>query len=375
MTLDVSLQHALGAFTIDARFRVPPGVTALFGPSGAGKTTILNAVAGFIRPDTGYITLGNDILLDTERGVTLPTRQRRTGIVFQDARLFPHLTVKQNLLYGWKRNASPIDIAGILSLLGLTSLLERSPKTLSGGERSRVALGRALLANPRALLLDEPLASLDTTRKLEILPYLERLAHESRLPILYVSHALDEVTRLADRIILLSDGHIRTQGSVFDLMSRLDLFTGKDHLRPGAVLLATIESHDTAHALTTLAFAGGKLVVPHIGKPQGEKIRVRVEATDVTLALTEPKDVSANNVLPAIIADMRLGAEAHADIQLALGAARLVSRVTRRSVERLNLAPGTRVFALIKSVTVGERADKNGPADDGQAVIGCGDRI
>jgi len=364
MTLDVGVRHSFDSFTIDAEFRVPPGVTALFGPSGAGKTTILNAIAGFIRPKSGRISLDDVILLDIARNVLVPARRRCIGVVFQDARLFPHLSVKQNLLYGWKRSAKnpAIRIDSIISLLGLSALLERKPKNLSGGEKSRVALGRALLASPRALLLDEPLAALDTKRKLEILPYLERLAHETRIPVLYVSHALDEVTHLAERMILLSDGRIRAEGTVFELMSRLDLYSGKDHLRPGAVLEATIENHDTEHALTALAFAGGRLIVPHIPRAPGDKVRVRIDAQDVMLALSEPPQISANNVLPAIVSDMRVDEGPYADVQLAMGQTRLVSRITKLSAERLKLAPGAKVFALIKSVTVGGRENKNGLA-------------
>jgi molybdate transport system ATP-binding protein len=362
--MDVSVRHSFGAFAIDVEFRVPPGVTALFGPSGAGKTTILNMIAGFVRPEAGHVSFGDEVILDTARNLALPARLRRIGVVFQDARLFPHLTVEKNLLYGRRRNAnaSAVDIDAIVSLLGLAPLLRRRPAKLSGGEKSRVALGRALLANPRALLLDEPLASLDMPRKLEILPYLESLARETRIPVLYVSHSLDEVTHLADRMILLSQGHIRAQGPVFELMSRLDLFSGSDHLRPGAILEAAIDSHD-ATGLTTLSFAGGRLIVPRTGGSPGEIVRIRIEAEDIMLALREPADVSANNVLPAIVSDMRMEGP-YADLQLAIGEARLVSRITRRSAERLKLAPGTKVFALIKSVTVGERANKNGLATE-----------
>ncbi len=361
MSGEIRFRHSYGAFSIDVDFRLAaPGVTALFGPSGAGKTTVINAIAGFIRPHEGRIVLDNEILLDTARGVALPARARRIGIVFQDARLFPHLSVEDNLLYGWRRSnvkLSPADIDAAIALLGLCPMLQRKPRTLSGGEKNRVALGRALLANPRTLLLDEPLASLDAARKAEILPYLERLAHETKIPILYVSHSLDEVGRLADRMILLSEGRVRAEGTVFELMSRLDLFTGKDHLHPGAILEAVVDGHDEAHALTTLAFAGGKLVVPRIARAKGERLRIRIEAEDVMLALAEPKEVSANNILPATIAAIRMGDDAYADVQLTLGEARLVARITRRSAERLHLAPGAKVFALIKSVTVGERAN------------------
>lgn len=269
--------------------------------------------------------------------------------------------LKRILLYGWRRalsKATAAEIDTLIALLGLSALLDRKPSKLSGGEKSRVALGRALLAKPRALLLDEPLASLDASRKAEILPYLELLAREAKIPMLYVSHSLEEVAQLADRMIVLSDGHIRAEGLMFDVMTRLDLFTGKDKLLPGAVLDAAIDSHDHPHALTVLSFAGGRLIVPHIARGQrGDKIRIRIDADDVMLALAEPKEVSANNVLPATVTATRAGNDAYADVQLTLGEARLVARITRRSAERLKLAPGVKVFAVIKSVTVGERTD------------------
>ncbi len=361
MSCNIALRHSFGAFVIDVDFPLAAhGVTALFGPSGAGKSTILNAIAGLMRPHMGRITFNDETLLDTANNIVLPARARRIGVVFQEARLFPNISVRANLLYGWRRaemKASAGQIDALISLLGLKALLERRPRTLSGGEKNRVALARALLASPRALLLDEPLAALDAARKAEILPFLERLAREANIPMLYVSHSLDEVARLADRMIVLSEGHVKAEGSVFDVMTRLDLFTGKDRLLPGAVLEAAIVEHDEPHALTVLSFAGGRLIVPRLTRGQhGDKIRIRVDAEDVMLALAEPKEVSANNVLPAIVAAIRANDDAYADVQLALGEARMIARITRRSAERLKLAPGTKVFALIKSVTVGENA-------------------
>jgi molybdate transport system ATP-binding protein len=360
MSCDIALQHSFGAFHIDANFQlVAPGVTALFGPSGAGKSTVINFLAGLMHPDEGRIVFDGETLLDTKRGIALSPGERRIGVVFQDARLFPHLSVETNLFYGWRRartKTSGAEIDALIALLGLGALLRRRPGTLSGGEKSRVALARALLANPRALLLDEPLASLDAARKAEILPYLERLARETKVPLLYVSHSLDEVARLADRMVVLSEGRVKAEGSVFDVMARLDLFTGRGHLTPGAVLAATIEGHDDANALTMLTFSGGRLIVPHIARERGDQIRIRIDAQDVMLALAEPAAISANNVLPATIAAIRTGDDAYADVQLALGQACLVARITRRSLERLKLTPGGKVFAVIKSVTVGGKS-------------------
>jgi molybdate transport system ATP-binding protein len=358
MKTGVTLRHRLGAFTLDAAFEFgeTPCVTALFGPSGAGKSTVLAAIAGLFRPQIGRIAIAGETLFDSERAIFVPARERRIGIVFQDARLFPHMSVHANLLYGWRRagtRAHGGSIDAVIALLGLEMLLKRQPRTLSGGERARVALGRALLMSPRALLLDEPLTALDARRKAEILPYLERLVEETRIPMLYVSHALDEVTRLSDRMVVLSEGRVVAEGSLFDVTARLDLFTGK-HLLPGAVLEAEIVGHDAAHGLTELAFDGDILVVPHIGRTSGDKVRIRIDADDVMLALTKPEGVSANNVLSATVAAIREDGP-NADVQLRLRSALLVARITRRSLERLGLKPGTQVFALIKSVTVGGR--------------------
>jgi molybdate transport system ATP-binding protein len=354
----VELHHRLGAFTLDAifAFGAAPGVTALFGASGAGKSTILHAIAGLMRPERGRIVLQGETLLDTAHGIFVPARARRIGVVFQDSRLFPHLSVHNNLLYGWRRSrrhAGTANIDSITALLGLERLLDRRPGTLSGGERSRVALARALLMSPRALLLDEPLAALDAPRKAEILPYLERLVQETKIPMLYVSHALDEVARLADHMVVLSEGRVAAEGSLFDVTARLDLFTGA-HRLPGAILEAIIARHDAAHGLTELAFAGETLVIPKIAGAPGGKVRIRIDADDIMLAVVKPEGVSANNILPATIAAIAEDGP-NADVQLQLREGRLVARITRRSVERLALKPGAKVFALIKSVTVGGR--------------------
>jgi len=354
----VQLRHRLGSFQLDAAFEfgAESGVSALFGPSGAGKSTIINAIAGLIAPEFGRIAINGETLLDTERGVALSARARRIGVVFQDTRLFPHLDVHANLLYGWRRAPVKSDasrIAAVIVLLGLEELLKRRPRTLSGGERSRVALGRALLMNPRALLLDEPLAALDAARKAEILPYLERLVHETKIPMLYVSHSLDEVARLADRMIVLDKGRVVAEGSLFDVTARLDLIAGSE-LLPGAVLEAKITGYDAAHDLSELDFAGEPLVVPRIDRAVGETVRIRIDAPDVMLALSRPEGVSANNILPVTVAAIK-EVGAHADVQLALKDTRLVARITRRSLERLALKPGAAVFAVIKSVTVGGR--------------------
>ncbi len=352
MSIEVSLRHSFGAFGLNVAFQIERhGVTALFGPSGAGKTSVINAIAGLFRPDEGHIAIDGRVLLDTKAGVFVPAQQRRAGYVFQDARLFPHMSVVDNLRFGWRRapgRASEDEIARIIDLLGLSHLLGRATKALSGGEKSRVALGRALLSSPDILLLDEPLAALDAARRSEILPYLERLRDETKLPMIYVSHAVDEVARLADEIVLIGDGRVEAQGSVFDLLTNVD----GNMATLGAVLDAFVKSHRAGEGLSILAFDGGQLIVPRIVREVGGRVRVRVRAEDILLAREEPRAISANNVFPAVVSAIRAGEGPQADVQIACGATRLVARITRASATRLALAPGVPVFAVIKSVIV-----------------------
>jgi molybdate transport system ATP-binding protein len=352
MSFAVALRHRFGAFTLDVAFEAADaGVTALFGPSGAGKTTIVNAIAGLFRPDEGRIVLDGRTVLDTAARVFVPPQQRRAGYVFQDARLFPHMSVADNLRFGWRRAANRLDegaVARIVELLGLGPLLKRAPRALSGGEKGRVALGRALLSDPAILLLDEPLAALDAARRAEILPYLERLRDETRLPMIYVSHAVDEVARLADRVVAIRGGQVEAQGSVFDLFTTLGGAMGT----LGAVLDARIAAHRDDDGLSVLAFDGGQLIVSRIAREPGARVRVRVRAEDIMLARVEPHAISANNVLPATVLGLRAADTAQTDVQLALGPTHLVARITRASATRLVLAPGVAVFAVIKSVIV-----------------------
>jgi molybdate transport system ATP-binding protein len=381
MILDLALQHRLGAFALDVDFRVErPGITALFGPSGAGKTTIVNAIAGLFRPARGRIAIDGDVLFDSAIGASVPARQRRIGYVFQDARLFPHLSVRDNLLFGARRRPQrgtvprfgSQDFDAVVALLGIEPLLDRRPHTLSGGERQRVALGRALLAAPRLLLLDEPLSGLDQARRAEILPYLERLRDEAGIPMLYVSHNVDEVARLADNMVVLDAGRIVAAGSVFDLMARLDLYPLTGLYEAGAVLEARVEAHDRDDRMTSLAFDGGRLFVPGIEGSIGGALRVRIRARDVMLALDEPGAISANNVLRGIVTEIHPGAGiagahvpgAHVDVQIACGNTRLIARITRRSLVRLALQPGHAIFAVIKSVTIDRSGRAAGPAED-----------
>jgi molybdate transport system ATP-binding protein len=352
MSIDVSLRHRFGAFALDCAFSVEgQGVTALFGPSGAGKTTIIHAIAGLLRPDYGRVVFDGEVVLDSETRIFVPARRRRTGYVFQDSRLFPHLTVRRNLLFGARR--SPRGIAPafpeIVDLLGLAPLLERKPARLSGGEKSRVALGRALLSDPRILLLDEPLAALDAKRKSEIVPWLERLRDSVRLPMIYVTHSIEEVSRLADNLVVVREGKVAAAGSVFALLSDPSL----DAAMPphGVVFPATVREH-RADGLTMLAFDGGTIFVPRLERPPGSRLRARIADDDVILAREHPQAISANNVLQVEILAGHAESGTHVDVRLRCGETRLVARITTASFNRLALKEGERVFAIIKSVAV-----------------------
>ena len=355
MSVEISLRHEFAGFKLDVAFALPrPGVTALFGASGAGKTTVVNAIAGTFRPREGRIIINGRVVLDTNAGIFVPPAQRRAGYVFQDARLFPHMSVLDNLLFGWRRatnKASAGEIDRIVSLLGLKLLLQRRPRALSGGEKGRVALGRALLSSPEILLLDEPLASLDAQRRGEILPYLENLRDEARLPMLLVSHALDEVARLADDIVVLKDGRKAAEGSVFEVLTGLELPALAGAPPVGAVIAATVMAVRD-DGLVALAFDGGRLMVTQPGRPIGTRLRLRIRAEDIMLALEEPHGISANNILAVRVLAIAAGDGVHADVQLACGATRLVARITRASSARLGLEPGKSVFAIVKSVTL-----------------------
>lgn len=355
MTMDIAIRHRFKGFELDAAFRMAkPGVTALFGPSGAGKTTIANAIAGLFHPDGGRIVIDDRVVFDRNAGIDVPPRLRRIGTVFQDARLFPHMSVEKNLRFGWRRvepRASEDEFARIVDMLGLAHLLARKPAKLSGGEKGRVALGRALLASPTLLLLDEPLAALDAARKAEILPYLEKLRDDARLPMIYVTHSLEEVMRLADGLVLVKAGRVVAQGSVFDLLPDLEFAALAGTPSYGAVFEAAI-SEQRDDGLTALAFDGGSLLVPRISQPLGTRLRVRLRAEDVMIACARPQAISANNILEATIVSLHSDDEGHADVQLRSGSAKLVARITRASAARLSLAAGQPVFAIVKSVIV-----------------------
>lgn len=352
MTLRASFRHAYPGFALAADLTLPMhGVSALFGPSGSGKTTLLRLMAGLERAADGSLALGATVWQDATRFV--PAHQRPIGFVFQDARLFPHLSVRQNLAYGQRRAGAGGAIEAMAERLGITHLLARKPDRLSGGEAQRVAIARALLTEPRILMMDEPLAALDAARKAEILPYLERLHAEANIPILYVSHSFDEVARLADHLVLLDGGRVVAAGSLVELTTRLD-FPLAHRAEAEAIINAQVVAHDAAFHLTCVGFSGEKLWLSLHEAPIGSVVRVRVRARDVSLTLAPQTGTSILNILPATLTDLGGESDSQVMIGLDVGGTRLLSRVTRKSVSLLGLVPGVRVFAQIKGVAIVE---------------------
>jgi molybdate transport system ATP-binding protein len=355
--VDVALSH--GGFSLNASFCAGAGITVLFGRSGSGKTTLVNAIAGLARPARGRITVGEDVLFDSSAGVDVPVHARRIGYVFQDARLFPHLDVRRNLLYGHRLGPPgprPIGLDQVVELMGLATLLDRRPGKLSGGERQRVAIGRALLSNPRMLLMDEPLASLDNLRKAEILRYIERLRDDLAIPIVYVSHALEEVTRLAATLVLVSDGRIVAAGPLAEVMNRAELRPHVGRFEAGSVIETRVVEQDMHYDLATLEFPGGRLYATNVDALLGETVRVRIRARDVALSTREPDAVSMLNVLPGEVESMDPAGEPLVDVRVLIGQVPVVARITRYSCDRLGIAPGRKVYVLIKSVSLDRHA-------------------
>jgi molybdate transport system ATP-binding protein len=354
MSLAIRLRHDFPSIRMDMAFETPtPGVTVLFGPSGAGKSTIIIAAAGLLRPDECRVAVDGQVLADTAAGIWLPPEKRRVGLVFQDARLFPHMSVATNLRFGMRRAArGTIRFDEVVELLGIGGLLARRPHTLSGGERQRVAIGRALLAQPHLLLMDEPLASLDAGRKAEILPYLTRLKTALRLPVIYVTHALDEVIQLADSMVLIEAGCVIASGSLSDVASRAELpLAQRDDA--GALLLCRVAEHDAARQLTRLEGGGASFLVPLLDAPLRSECRVRVPAREVILAGKPPDAISLHNIIPGTVRRIvPQSAQRSVLVEIALETSTLLARVTPDAIDRLQLSPGGPVLALIKSTSI-----------------------
>jgi len=342
----------LGEFSLDADFSAPAhGITALFGQSGSGKTTLLRLIAGLARAP-GRLVVNGEVWQDDT--VFVPTHRRALGYVFQEASLFPHLSVRANLDYGWQRvppAERTIKRDEVIDWLELAPLIALQPHQLSGGQRQRVAIGRALLSCPRLLLMDEPMAALDAGARADILPYLERLHRELELPLLYVSHALDEVARLADTLLLIDAGRLVYQGPLAAGLTRLDLPLAHRDLA-ATVIDTTVVAHDTALQLTRVARDAVALELPGLHGMPGTPLRVRVAARDVSLALAMPQQTSILNLLPATVTELADDAPGQMLVRLALGDTALLARITRKSAGLLNLQPGTPVVAQVKSVAV-----------------------
>lgn len=352
--LKVSVKGRNGKFAVEADFTAGLGVTALFGHSGAGKTTLLKMIAGTLRPQTGQIAVGDFALFDAAKGINLPPEKRRIGYVFQEARLFPHMSVKRNLTYArWAGSrAATRSLDEVVDLLGISHLLNRRPATLSGGERQRVAIGRALLSDPALLLLDEPLSSLDHARRQEILPFIERLRDESHVPIVYVSHEIDEVARLADEIVLLSGGKAEASGLAADIFPMID----GDGEGAGVLLEGTVSSYNSAYKLAEIDLGGAFFQLADTGLREQMHVRLRVRARDVSIARTIPDAISIRNILPVVIRNIAVGEGPNALLDLDFQGRRLGARLTRRSVDELRLIAGEEVFALVKAVSVDRAA-------------------
>ena len=353
--LEARLAVDAGDFRLDAKLDLAlDGIAVVFGPSGAGKTTLLRAIAGVGSEPRGFVSFDGDVWLDDSRRIRVPPHRRGVGYVFQQDRLFPHLSVRSNLLYGWKRTPAAerkLDVDRVFDLLEVRPLLDRRIGMLSGGERQRVAIGRALLASPRLLLMDEPVASVDLPRRGEILTFVERLPHELGIPILYVTHSLDEMLRLASLVVLVADGRVRAQGPVETLSSELDALVGSAELDPGTVFAGTVADYDPAFGLARIRFAGGELRIPSATAEPGERRRVRIRSRDVSLSLDPPGRVTNLNVLRGTIREITDVSRSDAEVVIDIGV-RLLARVTRRSVAQLALAPGVEAYALVKAVAL-----------------------
>ncbi|MCB1506987.1 MAG: molybdenum ABC transporter ATP-binding protein [Hyphomicrobiaceae bacterium] len=354
--LELDVRMTFDKFTLAVENTIAlEGITALFGHSGSGKTTLLRIIAGLEHNATGRVAFNSETWQCNSGRTFMPAFRRAVGYVFQDARLFNHLDVAGNLAFAQcraSRHSTTLNRDTVVKALDLSGLLSRTPYTLSGGERQRVALARSLLTVPRMILMDEPLASIDGRRKREILPYIERLPRDFGVPVIYVTHAIDEVAAMAENMLLMSEGRIVATGPVTEILSRLDLFPLTGRFEAGAVIEARVIAHDIGDHLTDVAFAGGQLSIPLVDIPVGSPLRVRIRARDVVLAMGETTGLSANNALHGVISGIREDAGAMVDVQITCGSAQVISRVTRRSVRRLGLALGTAVIAIVKSITI-----------------------
>jgi molybdate transport system ATP-binding protein len=353
MTIEARFHIAIGAFTLDVDLNIPArGITALSGPSGCGKTTLLRAIAGLDHHRDGYCKVGEMIWQDA--GSFIPPHRRELGFVFQESSLLEHLTVRRNLEYGASRvpqSGRTIAMEDVVEFLGIGPLLERKPDRLSGGERQRVAIGRALAVSPKILLLDEPLTGLDEASKQEMMPYLESLHDELKIPVLYVTHTLTEIARMADRLVLMEAGRIVEAGALQDMLTRLDLPTARGS-EAAAIIEAVVTGYDRQFHLTRLDFAGGECRVPGIQRDIGAHVRLRIAARDVSLTLERQFNTSILNIFSATVDDISDEEGGQVTVRLAVGGVPVLARITKKSVSDLGVKPGSAVFAQVKSVSL-----------------------
>lgn len=351
---------------VEARFSSAARVLALFGRSGSGKSTVVNMIAGLVAPERGRVVIDGETLFDSECGINVPVEQRGVGYVFQEGLLFPHLSVRQNLQFGAARRggaSTGVPFDQVVSLLGIEPLLGRSAPTLSGGEKQRVAIGRALLSRPRLLLMDEPLAALDTGRRSEILRLIERVRDECNVRIVYVSHSIGEVSRLADDVVLMNEGAVIACGGTEEIFNRSDLRPYTGRFEGGALIEAHAVRHDARYFLTTFAFDGGELIAPGVETAIGARVRIRIRARDVTLATTRPQGISVRNVIEGRVAAVEDRGGAIVEVRVRLGAPEsehggreLLSRISRQALDEMQLVAGQPVFVLIKAIAFDKRS-------------------
>lgn len=347
-------------FTLSAKFEVEQGLTVIFGPSGAGKSSIVNLISGIERPREGLIRVNGKVLFDSKQKINLAINKRGIGHVFQDNLLFPHMSVEKNLLYGCARVSSGAGLASleeISRLLGLEPLLHRKPGTLSGGERKRVAIGRALLSNPGFLIMDEPLAGLDESRKQEILPFIETVRDHFAIPILYITHSLTELTRLADTVVLMRSGQVVETGPTGQILGRLDLAELTGGYDAGSILSGTVKKHDSEFHLTELETEAGIFSISEIDQPEGRKIRLKIRARDVALSLERVSNISVLNQFEGKIIEFRGHNRSMVDILVDIGFP-LSTRITRKSFAAMELQKGSQVWVMIKSATIDRQTSK-----------------